>query len=374
LEQQDTIWFLAPKEVGDYPYICTLPGHTFTMLGVMHVGKVDKALPIEELRYELYKGNWKVLPNFYDLRPEREGELDDGVLDLGPLKAHSQYGACFTGFLDIKTAGRYTFFLNSDDGSRVLINGQMVVEYDGLHGAAKEQEGTIELAAVRHSLRIEFFQGGGGQALHLAYEGPGLKRRQLSTNRRAEPRITAIAVHHHPVVMRVHVQDAAARTIAVGLPGAMNYCFDAETCSVQFGWAGAYLDVGPDRNARGGRPCKILGRRFEVGNVGFPLRTADGRQQPVRFTGYRTGMTPSFSLDWGGTEVTWAVSPAPLGVGLKYTFSIPKAQQGVQFAIDAKGLQLESSVGSWREGVLTVPAQSCREFSITLAPQVGGSK
>jgi azurin len=37
--EQDTISFTAPKEPGDYPYICTFPGHYATMKGVMKVGK-----------------------------------------------------------------------------------------------------------------------------------------------------------------------------------------------------------------------------------------------------------------------------------------------------------------------------------------------
>lgn len=33
----DTIEFTAPAEAGDYPYICTFPGHWLLMKGVMHV-------------------------------------------------------------------------------------------------------------------------------------------------------------------------------------------------------------------------------------------------------------------------------------------------------------------------------------------------
>ena len=40
-------------------------------------------------------------------------------------------------------------------------DGKMVVEYDGLHPASKEQKGAVELTAARHDLRVEFFQGGG---------------------------------------------------------------------------------------------------------------------------------------------------------------------------------------------------------------------
>ncbi|MEZ5300460.1 MAG: plastocyanin/azurin family copper-binding protein [Verrucomicrobiales bacterium] len=36
-KQKDTIEFTAPKEKGDYPYICTFPGHALLMFGTMKV-------------------------------------------------------------------------------------------------------------------------------------------------------------------------------------------------------------------------------------------------------------------------------------------------------------------------------------------------
>jgi azurin len=35
--QSETIEFTAPTEPGDYPYLCTFPGHWLLMKGVMHV-------------------------------------------------------------------------------------------------------------------------------------------------------------------------------------------------------------------------------------------------------------------------------------------------------------------------------------------------
>ena len=37
--QTETIEFVAPAEAGDYPYMCTFPGHWLLMRGVMHVTK-----------------------------------------------------------------------------------------------------------------------------------------------------------------------------------------------------------------------------------------------------------------------------------------------------------------------------------------------
>lgn len=39
IAQTDIIEFTAPAEPGDYPYICTFPGHWRLMNGVMHVTK-----------------------------------------------------------------------------------------------------------------------------------------------------------------------------------------------------------------------------------------------------------------------------------------------------------------------------------------------
>ncbi len=45
---EDRLRFVVPTEVGDYPYICTFPGHWFTMRGVMRVvaagGKLEKSV------------------------------------------------------------------------------------------------------------------------------------------------------------------------------------------------------------------------------------------------------------------------------------------------------------------------------------------
>ena len=369
--QSDTIRFEAPAEAGDYPYLCTLPGHMFTMVGVMHVGE-PKPPVITELSYRVYSGEWKTLPDFDSLTPTAEGNLRKGVIDLAALGQDSDFGARFDGTLHVPSAGRYTFFLNSDDGSKLLVGGQEAIDYDGLHGMGRERTCELDLEAGEHSLRVDYFQRRGGLGLELAWAGPDQPRRDLSTRRNNGSQPIPIAVHHHPRVLRVHVEGAAARTIAVGLPGGMNYCFDAGRCSVQFGWAGAFLDVGPDRRGRGGQPCKTLGPRFEVGDLGFPLRTEKGQERDVQFLGYRTtGPAPRFEIEWDGTRMSWIIGTAPSGLGLHYTFEIPKARTALQFVIDPSNLIVASDAGVLRGGVLTVPAAKAKKFSVTLTPREG---
>ena len=76
-----------------------------------------------------------------------------------------------TANINITTAGTYQFRLTSDDGSRLYIDGQLVVDHDGLHGA-EPKEGAVALTAGYHALRIEYFEAGGDQVLQLAWRTP----------------------------------------------------------------------------------------------------------------------------------------------------------------------------------------------------------
>ncbi|MET0235025.1 MAG: family 16 glycoside hydrolase [Kibdelosporangium sp.] len=77
-----------------------------------------------------------------------------------------------TGNVNITQAGSYTFRLVSDDGSRLSIDGNVVVDHDGLHGPTAK-DGTVSLTAGYHSLLIDHFERAGGQQLTLQWKPPG---------------------------------------------------------------------------------------------------------------------------------------------------------------------------------------------------------
>jgi len=85
----------------------------------------------------------------------------------------------FEGYVRVGVPGVYTFFTSSDDGSRLLIGSQEVVNNDGLHGM-QERSGQIALQAGLHALRIEFFEAGGGAGLIASIEGPNLPKQVIA--------------------------------------------------------------------------------------------------------------------------------------------------------------------------------------------------
>lgn len=63
----------------------------------------------------------------------------------------------WTGFIQIPADGKYTFSLESDDGSRLFVDGKQVLDNGGAHGM-EEVGGDIELKAGKHALKVEFFE------------------------------------------------------------------------------------------------------------------------------------------------------------------------------------------------------------------------
>jgi hypothetical protein len=76
--------------------------------------------------------------------------------------------AQFTGNLFVPITGPWTFYLTSDDGSRLYIDGDNIVDNDGYHGM-QEKQGTIILSRGMHTIEVSFFQGGGGAGLTLEW-------------------------------------------------------------------------------------------------------------------------------------------------------------------------------------------------------------
>ncbi|WP_336924008.1 CBM35 domain-containing protein [Aquipuribacter sp. SD81] len=76
-----------------------------------------------------------------------------------------------TANLTVPTDGTYEFRLTSDDGSRLTVGDQVVVDNDGLHGT-ESLEGAIGLTAGVHPIVVDFFEAGGGQVLKLEWRTP----------------------------------------------------------------------------------------------------------------------------------------------------------------------------------------------------------
>ncbi|NOR33979.1 MAG: family 78 glycoside hydrolase catalytic domain, partial [Bacteroidales bacterium] len=127
-----------------------------------------------------YEGAWEKIPDFTSLEPVRTGILYKIGLDQIPFK-QDKFGLIIEGTIEIPATALYTFSLNSNDGSKLFIDGKLVIDNGGLHGAL-EKEGKIKLSEGRHTLKISYFQAGGGFHLKASVSGPGIEKISIPPN------------------------------------------------------------------------------------------------------------------------------------------------------------------------------------------------
>lgn len=82
----------------------------------------------------------------------------------------------------VDRAGTYEWRLTSDDGSKLYVDGELVIDDDGVH-PPKSKTGTSELSAGVHSIRVSYFQGPRFHvALVLEVAAPGQDVHIFDTN------------------------------------------------------------------------------------------------------------------------------------------------------------------------------------------------
>ena len=131
------------------------------------------------LNYEYYEGTWDSLPDFNSLTPTATGTAHN--FDIGLRQQDDYFAFRFTGYINIQTGGEYTFYTNSDEGSKLYIDDALVVDNDGLHGT-QERSGIVSLAAGKHLIVVTYFEKTGSQDLTVSFAGPGISKEQIPVN------------------------------------------------------------------------------------------------------------------------------------------------------------------------------------------------
>ena len=132
------------------------------------------------VKYKFYKGAWKKLPDFKKLQPDMEGKIYN--FNLEKLRNYAdKFAVEFLSKIVINKNDDYTFYLMSNDGSKLFIDEKLVIDFDGLHGSLTKS-GKIRLARGKHKIKVEYFQAGGGLGLEVLYESDQMERQIIPAN------------------------------------------------------------------------------------------------------------------------------------------------------------------------------------------------
>ncbi|HUS90625.1 MAG TPA: PA14 domain-containing protein [Phycisphaerae bacterium] len=131
------------------------------------------------LRYECFEGDWRKLPDFDSLTPVSSGIAE--TFDLSRSRREERFAMRFSGYLRVPEDGLYRFGVRCDDGCRLLIDGQTVVDLDVLCGRdAWEQSGRIGLKAGPHEITVLYFQHALRKRLDLSFGSEKVKSRPVA--------------------------------------------------------------------------------------------------------------------------------------------------------------------------------------------------
>ena len=159
-----------------------------------HFFEPDPRLARPGLRAEFRKtaGNLQAMPDFDAFEPFCVSVAE--TVDCGNttwpeavVRRADNFTCRMTGFIRIQESGRYTFFVTSDDGSELSIDG-VVVTADTSPHSARETSGSLVLSAGWHPVTLAYYENGGNAVLSLRWSGPGITK---------EP-VPAAALCHYP--------------------------------------------------------------------------------------------------------------------------------------------------------------------------------
>jgi cytochrome c2 len=136
------------------------------------------------LQFAAYQGDWTKLPDFSRLQPVEVGEAGGFSVDVTKLKDH--FALRFDGHIQIPVDGNYLFLLHSDDGSKLYIDGKVVIDNDGVH-AGQQKRKQQPMKAGLHTVAVEFFEQAGGEELKVEFQGPSMPQQDLATLISAPP-------------------------------------------------------------------------------------------------------------------------------------------------------------------------------------------
>lgn len=99
----------------------------------------------------------------------------DGGEAIKNITSPENFSIRWTGFIEVKNDTKATFFLSTDDGSRLYIGDKVVVDHWGHHGKS-EKAGETTLKAGIHPIRIDYYEEFGWAAAHIEWQPEGGER------------------------------------------------------------------------------------------------------------------------------------------------------------------------------------------------------
>ena len=117
--------------------------------------------------------DWDAMPSHSSLAASLNLPRVEDFIAGWPGGPASNWGMRTYGWITIPQSGTWTFYTNSDDGSKLWIDDVLVVDNDGVH-AMQTRSGTVNLTAGLHTIEVKWIERYIHQGLIVSWSGPGV--------------------------------------------------------------------------------------------------------------------------------------------------------------------------------------------------------
>jgi len=123
--------------------------------------------------YTYFEGKIDSVAQIDQLKPKKNGHTSN--FSLNPAEVEDHFAFKFNAYINIPENNMYTFYLRSDDGAVLYIDGKKVINNDGGH-SAQMKKGFIDLEKGFHKIKVIYFEDYMGQVMQIGIESSTMKR------------------------------------------------------------------------------------------------------------------------------------------------------------------------------------------------------
>ncbi len=135
---------------------------------------------LPKIAYKFYDNHMlETLPDFNRLgTPARSGYVHEFSLSEFNVDKEDHFAILMTTEMLFDETGEYRFGIVSDDGSKLFIDGKLVIDNDGSH-SSDIKYGSVKLTKGWHDVRVEYFDDYMGQRLEVYYSSDNIPAQRL---------------------------------------------------------------------------------------------------------------------------------------------------------------------------------------------------
>lgn len=360
---QQNVEAIAADEKPTAPLEITCDDAPVAFRNIYYKAYNDQRITLQDIQYDVYKGLYKQYDTLKTFTPVRSGAADSLHWGYGDKRAQ----IAFRGTMNIPSDGDYLFKLRAGGPAWLLIDDKEIVNNQTTRDYTRPFYSTTKLTKGDHAFQVIYANY--DESLVVEYEGPGISLTPLTVNSserhvRPTPPMEFI-VTDKPAVQRgffIHHEKVDPYTMAVGIPGGLNYAYDLATYNLLTVWRGKFVDVSNMWVERGEPQLEIpLGAPLELPGspplLQLPEKeavwtdTVDVTDNIYTSRSYRIDEKglPVFYYTYQGLEVEDRITPAADNSGLvrKMTFTFRQPVKDNYFLVGSGDVVEALSAGRY---------------------------